>query len=157
MAAIDDLTTQFEDYKASVDAAFAAIDQAISDLTAELSGAGVDPTKLAALESAISDARGVAVAEQTKVAAEDPGPPAAPAPTPEPTPTPAPSPTLFVFLGADASQIDTAAWVANGQETTETPPRPLYTFAGSDPSAIDPSLWQQYTGATQPVGSTPTT
>lgn len=95
MAVIDDLTTAFNDYQAAVNAAFASLNQAVTDLIAEVQAGGTpDPAKVQALEAAMAAATTAAQGEQTQAASEDPGPqptaapaaPAAEAPAPEAAP-----------------------------------------------------------------------
>lgn len=183
LMSIDQMQTEFDDYKGVVVSAFTAIDAAlgnfearVTELTTELQNAGIDPAKAAALSADIAQARTDATTELAKIGAADPGAAGgavagvagsavtgaadtagAPTDATGGGTTAAVVPTEYLST-LDPATIDLSVWPLSVNETTEEPPRLLYTYTGDtnpgDQNGATVAGFEVYTGPTQPRPTT---
>lgn len=184
---IDQIQTEFDDYKTVVVSVFDGIDKAlgnfaarVTELTTELQNAGIDPAKAAALSADIAQARTDATTELAKIGAADPGaaggavagvagsavtgaadtagaPTGAADATPGGGTTAAVVPTEYLST-LDPATIDLSVWPLSVNETIEEPPRLLYTYTGdTNPGDQNGATVPGYEVYTGPTQPRPTT
>lgn len=159
------------DYSATVDSAFAAIQTALADAVAKLAAAGIDHAAISALDTTVKTATDAVAAEKAKLPAATPAPvvpPAAPPAAAPPASAPADLPPIPGPGGtAPLAGASAGAAVTGDPGTATAPPaeapaaapaappvdaqpaapaaaaveRTVYTFSGTDETAIDHNQW----------------